>query len=732
MSSNAPATAKDRTLDALERLFTGDRPTVHEVSEAIQARSRPQPIDPATLPGAPMPAAEDDGTEDRHEKRRQAHAVVYEESGPARADHPWLAGLGLPPVGNLRQCGNALVAPLLDVAGTLQSYANITARGEVRMQRGGHVQGCFFPMPALPDQAARLAVACSLEDGLRHHHATGETTLAALHVGNLAPVREAVKARYPGASIGFVDRWTSPALREATEKTETADDTTPEPEAAEESQPEPAPAKPPKRSQADALLELAAGFEYFHDPEGRGYAWIERDGYRECHPIRSKSFRDVLRHGHYAASGRGVSAQALQDTIDALDARALFDGPEAPVFLRIARQDDQTLVIDLGDAQWRAVVITPHGWKVVERSPVAFRRTATMQALPQPVRGGRIDELRHHLNVAPHDFPLVVGWLLGALRGRGPYALLLLQGEQGSGKSILSKMLRALLDPSAVPLKALPKTENDLAIIARNSAVVCLDNLSGLDASMSDALCRLTTGGGISARQLYTDFDEAAFSACAPGILNGIDDIATRPDLIERGIMSELPVIVTRRTEQDIWANFEVARPRLLGALYSALSAALANETKSCPEHLPRMADFARWVVAAEPALGWTPGTFLNVYTRNLNNANEAALEASPVGMAVRALLDYHRRWQGTATQLLDELERRAGDASRGRNWPQGPRGLTNAMKRLAPALRRVGIGITQKHLKERTIIMEFTGKTAPVPSASTASQDRHDDDVLI
>lgn len=229
---------------------------------------------------------------------------------------------------------------------------------------------------------------------------------------------------------------------------------------------------------------------------------------------------------------------------------------------------------------------------------------------------------------------------------------------------------------------------------------------------------------------MYTDFDEAVAYLCAPCILNGIDDIATRPDLIERCLVLELPPIGARRYEDDFWTEFEAARPRLLGTLYAALSASLVHEANTRLEQPPRMADFARWVVAAEPALGWAPGTSLNAYTRNLNTANEAALEASPVGMAVRALLDYNHRWQGTATQLLDELERRAGDASRGWNWPQGPRGLTNALKRLAPALRRVGIGITQKHMKERTIILEYTGKTALALSASTPSH--NDDDVLI
>lgn len=437
---------------------------------------------------------------DRQAKQRQLQAVVYSESGPARADQPWLAKLGLEPTANMRQCGNSLVLPLADAEDMLSGYVNITAKGEVRLPRGNHFpEGCFFLIGELPrpGQPARAGIVETLEDGLRHHDATGDTVLVAFSFRNMLRVRDAVQACYPGVVIQIVNRWNSPAIWGATESAACAE---PEPEEeppsdSEDSRPETAPAKPARRSAADSLLEQAVSrCTFFHDAEANSYGMFEHDGYWECHPVRGKSFRNWLRQLHFAATGRGMGGQALQDIIDALDARALFVGQEAPVFLRNARMDDRTLVIDLGDAPCRSVVITPDGWNVVERSPVAFRRTATMQTLAEPVKGGRIDELRRFLNIASPDFPLVVGWLLGALRGRGPYPLLLLQGEQGSGKSTLSKALRALLDPSTAPLKALPKTETDLGVIARNSAVVCLDNLSGLDARLSDALCAWPPG----------------------------------------------------------------------------------------------------------------------------------------------------------------------------------------------------------------------------------------------
>ena len=51
----------------------------------------------------------------------------------------------------------------------------------------------------------------------------------------------------------------------------------------------------------------------------------------------------------------------------------------------------------------------------------------------------------------------------------------------------------------------------------------------------------LASGGGFAIRQLYTDQDEVLFDAARPIILNGIEDVVTRPDLADRGLFLTLP-----------------------------------------------------------------------------------------------------------------------------------------------------------------------------------------------
>jgi hypothetical protein len=231
------------------------------------------------------------------------------------------------------------------------------------------------------------------------------------------------------------------------------------------------------------------------------------------------------------ATGSALAAQAISSELDLLEARAQFDAPERTVHTRIAEHAGH-IYLDLSDDHWRAIEIGPDGWRVTGSPPVRFRRPAGMLLLPVPEHGGSIEALWPLLNLSSrHDFVLVVAWLLATLRPSGPYPLLAISGEQGSAKTVLSKMLKALVDPNAAPVRALPREERELMIAANNGYLLAFDNLSGLLPWLSDALCRLASGGSFAVRQLYTDHDEVLFQAARPLLVNGIEDIVSRADL---------------------------------------------------------------------------------------------------------------------------------------------------------------------------------------------------------
>ncbi len=486
-------------------------------------------------------------------------------------------------------------------------------------------------------------------------------------------------------------------------------------------------------SQADILIDLAGAAELFHAADGTAFADLDINGHRETWPVRNKGFKRWLARQFYEATDGAPSSEALQSALNVVEAKAHFDAPERPVYIRVGGIDG-SLYIDLGDEAWRAIEISTTGWRVVENSLVRFRRAAGMQPLPVPAPGGSVETLRSFLNVqSDTDFVLVVAWALAVLRNRGPYPVIVLSGEQGSAKSTFSAILRSLLDPNTAPLRALPREDRDLFTAANNGHVLAFDNVSGLPSWISDTLCRLATGGGFAVRQLYTDQDEVLFDAARPVILNGIEDIVTRPDLADRAVFLTLKAIPEerRRPEAELWAAFDAERPRILGVLLEAVVQGLKMLPDTTLERLPRMADFALWATACETAL-WPAGTFWSAYCGNRDEAVENVIEADPVAAAARAVMEERTEWTGTATDLLGALAEAAGEhVSKSKTWPASPRALSGRLRRAATFLRKIGIEIDHsKEGRARTRIIHIKARGnsggpdygGPQPSASSAS----------
>ena len=455
-----------------------------------------------------------------------------------------------------------------------------------------------------------------------------------------------------------------------------------------------------RRTQAQILCECAEDTQLFHTPDDEAYAQVLVDNHHEIWLLRSKGFKRWLIRAFYKLHRKPPSNKALQDALGYLEAKAQFDSPEFPVFVRVAERRG-AIYIDLCNAQWEAVEITAEGWRVVADPPVRFKRSKGMQPLPYPEGGGSLTLLRDLINIGDDDnWRLCLAWLVAACRPTGPYPLLSLHGEQGSAKSTTERLLRKTIDPSAALVRTPAREERDLVIAGSNSWVLAYDNVSGLPPWLSDALCRVATGGGFSTRQLYTDADEVFFAATRPIILNGIDYIADRPDLADRALILNLPSIdeFHRREEKDLYAEFENKLPQILGALYDAVSTALARLPQVNLARKPRMADFAVWAVAAAPALGFAPEEFLDAYCGNRAEAVQETLEGDPVAVAISALMDERTRtdgtdvWEGTCKELLTTLERLTDDGvKRSRNWPKTPRGLSGRLRRLVTFLRESG-----------------------------------------
>src|SRR2546430_65071 len=167
-------------------------------------------------------------------------------------------------------------------------------------------------------------------------------------------------------------------------------------------------------SQATTIIDLAdkSRVELFHavGSDRDGYATVSVHDHLETHPIRSKGFRRWLTWLFYNKEKRPPAAQAMQDALGVLEARAQHDGPEYQAFIRVAEFQGR-FYLDLADAAWRCVEIDADSWRVVDKPPVKFRRRAGMLALPAPLKGGAIEMLRAFLNVENDGWPLIAGCL---------------------------------------------------------------------------------------------------------------------------------------------------------------------------------------------------------------------------------------------------------------------------------------------------------------------------------
>ena len=491
-----------------------------------------------------------------------------------------------------------------------------------------------------------------------------------------------------------------------------------------------------QESAATRLVRLADDFTFFHDTQDRPFVRLEINGHMEVWPVESSKFRKLLARTYYQQTKKAINRNALSDAVTTLAGKACHDGNEEPVFLRVAPHGENIL-IDLCDERWRVLEVTPEGWRILDKSPVAFIRTGSMQALPLPVQGGgSIEPLWKLLNVSEAQRPLVIGSLLNAFDPEGPYFVTNYVGEHGTAKSSAARIERQLVDPSSNPLRSPPKEERDLIAQAASNRIVALDNLSYLPPWLSDAICRLATGGGHSARTLYTDLEEISLSIKRPVFLNGIEDVAVRPDLADRALQIELEEIPeeNRMTEKVLWSQLDRHKIEIFSAILDALSCALRNRPQIKIKYVPRMADAVFWVTAGETAFGFKRGTFLKAYAKNLDESALTAVEIHPVGLAIKQLLEKQDAWSGESVELLEALNCVVTEEQRRKkSWPENARALGHALRRLAPALRRAGIGLERQKMERRRIIVltktckegKRTSQTSPAheePESTTSS----------
>ena len=298
------------------------------------------------------------------------------------------------------------------------------------------------------------------------------------------------------------------------------------------------------------LTRLAAGARLFRSADGRYCGQVRSAIDSKIYGLRSAGFRDWLIDGFLNEQSEPPSSWAIRRVVGMLEARARFNTGIPEVFVRVG-QGRQGRRRGLFPRPWRSQRpghrdSRSRGWSVVDRPGVHFRRPEGLLPLPMPARDGSIDLLRPYVNLTEPDFRLMIAWLTAVLRPVGPYPVLVLNGEQASGKSTLARILRLLIDPQTCPVLALPKSTHDLMATAVNGWLLVYENISTIAGWLSDCICQLAFGGGFASRTLFTNDERSVIFAQRPVILVGIDDFVLRGDLRDRSVFLHLPAIPAR------------------------------------------------------------------------------------------------------------------------------------------------------------------------------------------
>ena len=375
---------------------------------------------------------------------------------------------------------------------------------------------------------------------------------------------------------------------------------------------------------------------------------------------------------------------------------------------------------------------------VIPRSPVRFRSHNGATALPVPLPGGSIVQLRQLVEL---DRPRIRAARLGAGQYTTPpflpHPIFHLVGEEGSAKTIGGQWSRALVDPCKADARRLPIDIRDLMAEAYNSYLLVFDNASTITRAMSDALCQVTSGSGLGQRKLYTTTEQVLIDGSRPVFVTGLHNVVTVTDLADRLVVVRTNYIKSdvRQTVTNLRNAFSKQRPLILGALLDAVVCGLKTLSSIKLTNAPRLADFATWAIACEKSFA-KPGDFLVAFAAMATEASDAVIENDPVATAIGAFMADRDHWAGTAAGLLAELnsrDRSEAAPSHSKSWPREASIFSMRLRGATAVLRKAGIevafGKAASRQRTRTVTLRRIATQSPAhrPADKPSAPDTSD-----
>ncbi len=492
-----------------------------------------------------------------------------------------------------------------------------------------------------------------------------------------------------------------------------------------------------KKSQANILLEdilSRKDVSLFHDEQSEGYISLEIGGHQENWGCKSKALKRWIASEIYRTQKKAPGSEMIKSILAVLEGKARFDGSEIELQNRIAWHKGE-LWYDLTNKAWQAVKINKEGWEIVDKPPIVFKRHSHNKAQVVPIRNGDIKLFLNYIKITNEEYRLLLlVFFVSCFISDFPHVMLVVFGAQGSSKSTFSRLLRLGVDPSLLDVTGFPHNQKELIQALAHHYFLFFDNVSHISEDQSDLLCRSITGGGHTKRELYSDDEDIIYNFMRCIGLNGINLVTTRPDLLERSLLLEIERIeeMDRKTEKELFKNFENDMPSILGGVFNTIVKAMQIEPTIKLNSYPRMADWTQWGCAIAEALGFTKEEFLKAYKANINRQTEMLINENIVATAIITFMEDKEEWKDTPTELLLQLINHASFVNidtREKYWPKGANALSRRINELSTPLKQMGILMTiSTSGTERYIHIQKISKGNPIQETPTEKSIPTDD----
>lgn len=454
----------------------------------------------------------------------------------------------------------------------------------------------------------------------------------------------------------------------------------------------------------------------FNDDLTDPYFFCEGVPYR----APSRSVEALVSHRFYRIKKYLPTYKDVRQVFDILESIARFDSPKVRMFNRVGKKEG-AFYYDLCDK--RFLKITSSGWEMVQAFPL-FRRYKHQQAQVEPVTGGDVWDIFKFLTISEDDKLLVLVFLISLFIPGIAHPILAVCGDQGSAKSFLCNILNRMIDPTLTERIIQPKNERDLIQTLRQKYVTVLDNISKIDQRVSDILCQVCTGGGVSYRQLYTDEGENIAQFRHVVVINSIMLAIVNPDLMDRAIILKLQRIAQdkRKPEQDLWDEFNHAQPKILGGIFDIIVKAMGIYPTVKIDKLPRLADFAKWGYAIAEALGKSGKKFLDDLSQNVTRQNESVAEKNVLCKSILTLMNDKSAHLNTVYEVHSELKMIVADDAKDETFPKLPHNMRGQLDLLRSTLQEHGITYHYFDRQKNGVKILLTNSGVPDPIVKAAT----------